>query len=42
VLLGGLVDDVANTKFVEHARDKAEVVQDLAPVRRLVGHHALL
>jgi hypothetical protein len=37
-----LVDVVANAEFVEHASDKAEVVQDLAPVRRLVGHNSLL
>ena len=32
VLLGGLVNDVANAEFVEHASDEAEVVQDLAAV----------
>src|SRR5262245_22047832 len=42
VLTGRLVDDVTNAKFVEHACDKAEVIQDLATVSGLVGHHNLL
>ena len=42
VLVGGLVDHVAHAECVEHASHKAEVVQDLATVRRLVGHNHLL
>ena len=42
VLVGRSIEDVANAKLVEHARDEAEVVQDLATVRRLVGHNNLL
>jgi hypothetical protein len=42
VLWRGVVDDVANADFVEHASDKAEVVQHLATIRGLVGHHNLL
>jgi hypothetical protein len=42
VLARGLVNDVANAKFVEHASHKAEVIQDLAMVRGLVGHNCLL
>ena len=42
VLLGRAIEDVANAEFVEHASDKAEVVQDLATVWRLVGHNNLL
>jgi hypothetical protein len=42
VLLGRLVNDAANVKFVEHASHKAEVIQDLATVRGLVGHNNLL
>jgi hypothetical protein len=34
-----LVDDVANAEFVEYASHKAAVIQDLATVRALVGHH---
>ena len=41
-VVGGLVDDVAQTEGVEQARDQAAVVQDWAPVRRLGGPHALL
>jgi hypothetical protein len=26
VLLGGLINHVANAEFIEHARDKAEVI----------------
>jgi hypothetical protein len=37
VLWRGLVDDVAHAEFVEHASDKAKVVQDLATVRGLIG-----
>jgi hypothetical protein len=33
VLLHGLLDNVANAEFVEHASHKAEVIQDLAMVR---------
>ena len=32
----------ANAEFVEHASHKAEVIQDLATVRALVGHNNLL
>ena len=42
VLLGGLIDDVANAEFIEHASDKAEMVQYLATVSGLVGHNNLL
>jgi len=42
VLLGRVIEDVANAELVEHASDKAEVVQDLATVWRLVGHNNLL
>jgi hypothetical protein len=42
MLLGGVVDRVAHAEFVEHASDKAEVVQDLATVRGLSGHNHLL
>ena len=42
VLVGGLINDVPKAKFVEHASDKAEVVQDLATIGGLVGHHNLL
>ena len=39
VLVGGVIADVADAEFVEHARNKAEVIQDLATVRGLVGHN---
>jgi hypothetical protein len=42
VVLGHLIDDFADAEFVEHARDKAEVIYDLAMVRRLIRHHHLL
>ena len=42
VVLGRAIDDVAKAAFVEHASDKAEVVQDLATVWRLVGQNNLL
>jgi hypothetical protein len=42
VLVGRLIEDIANTEFVEHASDKAEVVQNLATVCGGVGHHNLL
>jgi hypothetical protein len=42
VVVGGVVENVANAEFVEHASDKAEMVQDLALVRGLVGHNNLL
>jgi hypothetical protein len=42
VLLGRTIEDVAKAEFVEHASNKAEVVQDLATVWRLVGHNHLL
>jgi hypothetical protein len=42
VLLGRLIEDVANAECVEHASDKAEVVQDLAPIRGVIGHNNLL
>jgi hypothetical protein len=42
VLVGGLVDDVANASCVEYASHKAEVIQDLAMVRALVGHNTHL
>src|SRR5882724_4466554 len=32
VLLGGLVDDVANAEFFKHTRDEAEVIADLTAV----------
>src|SRR5438445_7298471 len=35
-------DRVANTKFVEHASNKAEVVQNLAMVHGVVRHDNLL
>jgi hypothetical protein len=41
-LWGGVVDDVAPAEFVEHASAKAEVVQDLAPGRRLGGQTSRL
>ena len=42
VLLSGVVDHVANPQFVEHASHKAEMIQNLTPVRRLRGHNNLL
>lgn len=42
VLVGGLVEDVANAEFVAHPSDKSQVVQDVAAVHRLVGHDNLL
>jgi hypothetical protein len=42
VVLGRAIDDVANAELVEHASDKAEVVQDLATVWGVVGHNNLL
>ena len=42
VVVGGVVKDVANAEFVEHASDKAEVVQNVALVHGLVGHTYLL
>ena len=42
VLLGRAIEDVAKAEFVAHASAKAEVVQDLATVWRLVGHNHLL
>jgi hypothetical protein len=42
MLWGGLVDHVAKAEVVDHASDKAEVVQDLAMVRGLIGHNNLL
>jgi hypothetical protein len=42
ILVGGVIEDVANAEFVEHASDKAEVVQDLAAVRGLIRRHHLL
>jgi hypothetical protein len=42
VVVGGVIEDVANAEFIEHASDKAEMVQDLATVRRLVRHKELL
>jgi hypothetical protein len=37
-----VVEDVANAEFIEHARDKAEMVQNVALVFGLVGHNNLL
>jgi hypothetical protein len=42
VLMGGLINDVAYAECVEPASDKAEVIQDLTPVRGMVGHNNLL
>jgi hypothetical protein len=42
VLVGRLIDDVTHAEFVEQARDKAEMVQDLATVHEVVRHHDLL
>jgi hypothetical protein len=42
VLVRGSVDDGAQAAGVEHASHKAEVVQHLATVRGLLGHHNLL
>jgi hypothetical protein len=33
VLLHGLVDNVGNAEFVEHASHEAQAIQDLAMVR---------
>ena len=41
VLVGGVVEDVAQAECVEHASHKAEVVQHLAPVCRWVRHNKL-
>jgi hypothetical protein len=41
-LVRGVIEDVADAEFVEHASNKAEVIQDLATVRGLAGHHHLL
>jgi hypothetical protein len=41
-LVGGVVEDVANAEFVEHASDKAEMVQNVALVRGVVGYNNLL
>jgi hypothetical protein len=35
-------DDVTNAEFIEHASDKAEMVQDVATAWALVGHDNLL
>ena len=42
VLVGRVIDDVTNAEVVEHASDKAEMVQDLAMVHEVVRPHALL
>jgi hypothetical protein len=42
VLLGRLIEDLAHTEFVEHASDKAKVVDDVATVRGLIRHNHLL
>ena len=41
VLVRGVVEDVAYAELVEHASHKAEVVQHVAAVRGMVGHHHL-
>ena len=33
VLVGGLVDHVANTEFIKHARHKPEMIEDLRTVQ---------
>jgi hypothetical protein len=42
IVVGSLINHVANAECVEHASDKAEVAQDLAMIRGLIGHHNLL
>jgi hypothetical protein len=42
VLMGGVIDDLTNAKFIEHASDKAKVVQDFATVCGVIGHNNLL
>jgi hypothetical protein len=37
VLVGRLIDDLTHAEFVEHARHKAAVSQDCAPVWRLAS-----
>jgi hypothetical protein len=37
-----LIENLANPEVIEYASDKAEVVQDLAMVHRVVGHNNLL
>jgi hypothetical protein len=41
-LVSRSIEAVTNAECVKHASDKAEVVSDLATVRRGVGHHTLL
>ena len=31
--MGGVIEDIANTEFVKHARDKPQMIQDLRAVR---------
>jgi hypothetical protein len=38
----GVINDIPTAEFVDHAGAQAEVVQDLATGRGLVGHHHLL
>jgi hypothetical protein len=42
ILLGCSINDVPDAEFVEHASDKAEVIQDLTTIRGMVGHNNLL
>jgi hypothetical protein len=42
VLLGRLVNDLSDAKFVKHARDEAQMIQDLAAVDGLSVYRALL
>jgi hypothetical protein len=42
VLLGRLIEPIADAEFVEHTSAQAKMVQDLAMVHGLVRHHHLL
>jgi len=42
VLLGGLIQDVANAQFGEHPGDQTSVIQNLALILGLIGHRNLL
>jgi hypothetical protein len=42
IVLGRLLDAPASAERVELTSDKAEVVFDLTPVRRLIRHHHFL
>jgi hypothetical protein len=33
ILVGGVIEDVANAEFVKHPRDKPQMIQDLRAVR---------